>query len=141
MPDILHRLFVKASPEKVFSTFTLPAGLNAWWSLESTGKPALNEIYRFYFGSGYDWRAKVTHIIPNKELTWQMTEAMHDWLPTQVGFVLTKNHDGTDVYFFHNNWQQANEHFAISNFCWGQLLKGLKDYCEHGTIVPFEKRN
>ncbi len=123
MPDILHRFFVKTSVDKVFNIFTTPAGLNAWWPLKSEGKPALNEIYRFYFGAEYDWRAKVIHIEPNKECTWQMTEAIHDWMPTKIGFVLTPERDGTAVYFFHNNWQQANEHFAISNFCWGNFYK------------------
>lgn len=141
MPDILHRFFVKATTQKIFEAFTSSNGLNSWWTKESSGEPILNETYRFYFTKEYDWRAKVTHVVPDKELTWQMTEAMHDWMPTQVGFKLTEENQGTAIYFFHTNWQQANEHFAISNFCWGQLLKGLKEYCETGVIVPFEKRN
>ena len=76
MPDILHRFFVKASPEKIFNTFTTSVGLNSWWSLESDGKPVVHEIYRFYFCTEYDWREK---------------------------------------------------------------LQGLKNYCETGAVVPFEK--
>lgn len=141
MPEILHRFFVKAPATKIFEAFTSPIGLNNWWTKESSGKPVLNNIYRFYFTKAYDWRAKVIKVTPDKELIWQMTEAMHDWMPTQIGFTLTEENHGTAVYFFHSNWQQANEHFAISNYCWGQLLKGLKDHCETGAVVPFENRN
>ena len=141
MHHILHQFAVKNSKEKVFNAFCQPQGLNAWWPLESQGYPGINEMYRFYFGPEYDWKAKVIHVIPNKELTWQMTEAMEDWKETQLGFRLSEKDDVTSVSFFHNNWQQASDHFAITNFCWGQLLNGLKNYVERGIIVPFEKRN
>lgn len=141
MPDIHHRFTVNSPIQKVFETFCTPAGLNNWWSLECSGKPQLNETYRFYFGPEYDWNAKVIHVVEGKELTWQMTKAMDDWMPTHVGFKLQENNGVTNVYFFHKGWEKENEHFAITNFCWGQLLKGLKDYCETGANVPFEKRN
>lgn len=67
---------------------------------------------------------------------------MDDWRrDTQVGFVLTETKGGTKVDFFHKHWKEANDHYYISNFCWGQLLQGLKDYVETGKVIPFEKRN
>lgn len=141
MADIIQQFFISEKSQKVFEALSSPAGLNSWWPLESSGKPELNSNYRFYFGPEYDWEAKVIHVIPGKELIWQMTKAMTDWMPTKVGFKLTETDKGTSVYFFHSNWPEANEHFAISNFCWGQLLKGLKVFVETGEIIPFDKRN
>ena len=141
MPDIQHRFLVKAPITKVFEVFCSEKGLNNWWALECSGKPELNEIYRFYFGPEYDWNAKVIHVMSGKELSWQMVKAMDDWMSTEVGFKLSENNGSTSVYFFHNGWKEAGEHYAITNFCWGQLLNGLKNYCENGSIVPFEKRN
>ncbi|MFO0940529.1 MAG: hypothetical protein U0930_07150 [Pirellulales bacterium] len=43
--------------------------------------------------------------------------------------------------FFHVDWESTSDHFAITNYCWGQLLKGLKDYVENGSVIPFENRN
>jgi Activator of Hsp90 ATPase homolog 1-like protein len=98
-------------------------------------------VYNFYFGDEYNWYAKVVHVVPGKELTWQMTKAMEDWMGTEVGFTLTQEPNGTSVLFFHKNWVTLSDHFAITTFCWGQLLNGLKNYLEAGIVIPFEKRN
>ena len=140
MGDILHQFHVNATTKQVFDAFTLPGGLNQWWPMESDGKPVLNEEYRFFFGPEYDWRAKVINVVDQSELTWQVTLAMPDWMPTQFGFRLTREKDGCKVFFFHRNWESASEHFASTNFCWGRLLNCLKDYVENGTVVPFEQR-
>src|SRR5579872_3365042 len=100
MPDIHHSLFVNASPAKIFDAMTSVNGLDSWCTLKSQGKPLLNETYIFYFGSQFDWRSQVIHVVANKELTWKMTEAMEDWLGTEVGFTLTAENSGTHVRFF-----------------------------------------
>jgi uncharacterized protein YndB with AHSA1/START domain len=141
MPSILHQFEIQSEPEMVFDAFSSPAGLNAWWTLESDGKPELNETYRFFFGPEYDWRAVVAHLVPGRELIWKVTQAMDDWMPTSFGFRLRQSAVGTTVDFFHIDWAEANDHFAITTFCWGQLLQGLKGFVEHGTVIPFEKRN
>ncbi|MFN0174428.1 MAG: SRPBCC family protein [Saprospiraceae bacterium] len=141
MAKIQHQFIVSAVAEKVFEAFCTPQGLDSWWPLHSAGKPEKGNIYTFYFGPQYDWRASVISVKPNRALTWQMTQAMEDWIPTRVGFRLQEKNGQTTVYFFHEGWQSANEHFRISNYCWGQLLAGLKNYVETGAIVPFEQRN
>lgn len=141
MFDIYHNFIVKSTPQKVFDTFCNPLGLDSWWTLRSAGKPVLGNVYTFYFGPEHDWRAEVIHVIPGMELTWKMKTAMNDWIPTTVGFKLTPLDNYTSVAFFHKGWQEANEHFGITTFCWGQLLAGLKKYVEDGSIIPFEKRN
>lgn len=141
MADIFHQFQIHSSLDEVFSALTSPVGLNAWWTLESDGKPELNGTYRLFFGSEYDWRAEVAHVVPGKELTWKTTRAMDDWLPTSFGFRLAESETGTIVHFFHTGWTDANDHFAITSFCWGQLLQGLKEYVENGKIIPFDQRN
>ncbi len=141
MPNILHQFHIQSSLDKVFRAITSPSGLNSWWTLESDGSPELNETYRFFFGPEYDWRAVVTHVVPGQEIAWKVTQAMEDWMPTRFGFRLKQSESGTTVNFFHTDWAEANDHFSITSFCWGQLLQGLKGYVEHGTIIPFEQRN
>lgn len=141
MPDILHQFQLAAPAEKVFDAFVIPTGLDSWWTLKSSGIPELNEEYQFDFGPTYDWRAKVIHVIPGRELTWLMTQTMDDWMSTQVGFRLLDGETHSTVSFFHSNWAAASEHFAVSNYCWAQLLRGLKDFVEHDKIVPFDLRN
>ena len=141
MPDILHQFQVEAPAEQVFDAFVLPTGLDSWWTLKSSGNPELHAEYQLFFGADYDWRAKVIHVIPGSELTWEMTQTMEDWSGTQVGFKLQQDEKSCTVRFFHSNWGAKSEHFAVSSFCWARLLNGLKDFVEHGTIVPFERRN
>ena len=88
MPDILHQFQVEAPAEQVFDAFVLPTGLDSWWTLKSSGHPELHAEYQLFFGPDYDWRAKVIHVIPGSELTWEMTQTMEDWSGTQVGFRL-----------------------------------------------------
>lgn len=115
--------------------------LNNWWPEKSTGEAKPGEIYTLWFGPEYDWRAKVVQAVPGKEFTWKMVQAMDDWMDTEVGIRLTQDKEGTIVDFFHRNWTEPNDHFRISNYCWGSLLAGLKNYVEKGIVVPFEKRN
>lgn len=98
-------------------------------------------VYALNFGPEYDWRAEVIHVVPGQAFTWKMRKAMDDWMGTEVGIRLTEDKDGTIVDFFHKGWKEAGDHFRISNFCWGYLLKGLKDYVEKGVVIPFEQRN
>lgn len=139
--DIHHQFIVKAPAQKVFDAFCIPEHLNNWWPLRSTGKPEKSETYNFFFGEEYDWYAKVIEVNAGKSLTWDMQDVMDDWKGTHVGFILTETKNGTKVEFFHKYWKELNDHFSISNFCWGQLLQGLKEYVEDGKIIPFEKRN
>lgn len=141
MPDIHHIFPVKATPQRVFEGFCLPANLDNWWPLRSAGTPKLDDVYTFYFGPEYDWRAKVTHLVPGQALTWTMTQAMPDWIGTQVGFTLKEINGVTQVSFFHKGWAEASEHFGITTFCWGYLLNGLKNYLEHGVVIPHHLRN
>ncbi len=141
MAKIFHQFVVYSAAAKVFETFSSPDGLNAWWTLKATGTPEKGSVYNFFFGPEYDWQAEVVSVVKNRSLTWKMTQAMEDWMPTKVGFRLDEQGGKTVVHFFHSGWKKAGDHFAISNFCWGQLLQGLKNYIEKGEIVPFEMRN
>ena len=141
MPDIHHQLRIDSPVNVVFDAFTTPAGLNAWWTLESDGAPVLHSDYRLYFGPEYDWITKVIQVELNRGMTWSPVRVMEDWMPTQFGFELLEADGATTVRFFHSGWEDSGGHFGITNYCWGQLLKGLKDYVEHGIIVPFDQRN
>lgn len=140
MPDVLHQFNINAAPQKIFDAFCTSKDLNNWWPDRSSGQPKLGEVYTLFFGPEYDWTAEVVHIVPGKEFTWKMTQAMDDWMGTTVGVILSAEKSGTKVSFFHRGWKDANEHYRISNFCWAILLWGLKNYVEKGEVVPFDQR-
>ena len=141
MTDIYHQLQIAAPMQSVFDAFTSPVGLDSWWTLQSQGQPIYDSLYRLYFGPEYDWLARVVHVHGNSALTWSPVRAMEDWMPTSFGFELSTSEQFTVVRFHHRGWESVSDHFAITNYCWGQLLNGLKNYVENGVIIPFDKRS
>lgn len=139
--NIYHNLQIKAPAKKVFDAVSQPVHLNNWWTLKSSGKPELHSEYNLNFTDTYNWFCKVSKIIPNKSFHLKMTDADKDWNPTTFGFDLESNENGTMLKFSHVNWQNADDHFKHSSFCWALLLNGLKNYLEKGIIIPFEERN
>ena len=141
MPDILHRITIRAPTARVFEAVTTPAGLDAWWTLESRGEPVADSEYELNFGPGFHWRARVTRVQTNEGFELELTEAQPDWLGTLVGFELNGDGETTHLFFSHSGWTEASEHFAISNTCWAMYLRLLRRHLEHGEQVPYAERN
>lgn len=140
MPDILHDFFIKSTPQKVFAAISLPTEVDNWWSLECSGEARLGGEYRLYFGEPWDWRARVSRYEPDRAFEWEMTTAMADRVGTRVGFELEPAERGTKVRFHHRGWAGETEHFRISSYCWGTLLRLPKVYVEHGAVMPHAER-
>ena len=47
-----------------------------------------------------------------------MTQSDLDWDATIFGFDLEVRGEETYLKFNHKNWQEANDHFKHSSFCW-----------------------
>jgi len=140
MPDIRHGFPISAPPARVFQAMADPAGLDAWWTLRSSGEPVAGHRYTLGFGPGYDWEAVVRSVTPGVELEWEITKADADWTGTRVGFRLDASGGETRVEFHHTGWPEANRHFRGSSFCWAMYLRLLKRYVEGGERIPYAKR-
>jgi uncharacterized protein YndB with AHSA1/START domain len=140
MPDILHRLPVRATATRVFEMFASPAGLDEWWTLDAQGVPETGAIYRFGFGPGYDWEGVIRACEPGRRIEWEMTVADADWTGTRVGVRVSTDGDRTLLDFYHAGWRDANEHFRTSNCCWAAYLRILRRHLEHGDRVPYADR-
>ncbi len=140
MPNILHEFPVNGTADKVFQAVATPEGLDSWWTLRCSGKPEIGHEYELWFGSGYDWRAKVSRCRPGVEFELEITRADSDWTGTRVGFRLAERDGTTQVNFHHSGWPEANQHYRISTFCWAMYLRLMKKYVEQGAVVPYEVR-
>ncbi|MDF0716438.1 SRPBCC domain-containing protein [Muricauda sp. 334s03] len=139
--SIYHDLEVNGTIEKTFKAITQPEHLINWWPQNCKGIPKENEVYNFFFTPEYDWYGRVIKLEENKSFHIKMTKSDPDWNPTSFGFDLEENSTGTVLLkFWHTGWPKCNHHFRRSSYCWAILLKGLKDYVEHGKIIPFEER-
>lgn len=140
MPDILHRLPVRAPAGRVFDLFTTAEGLRTWWALDAEGTPAPGEVYALDFGPGYQWTAMVNAVDPPRWIEWEMLDADGDWGGTRVGARLVERDGSTLVDFYHSGWRHANEHFRTTSCCWAQYLRILRRFAEHGERVPYDQR-
>ncbi len=140
MPNILHDFPIKAGFAQVFAAISNPAGLNAWWTKDCRGQPAVDSQYVLDFGPDYVWQATVTRCVPNQDFELLITDAVADWLNTRVGFQLDGDGETTQVEFWHRGWPDANQHYRTSCFCWAMYLRLMARYVTTGEIVPYEQR-
>ena len=140
MADILHDLPISASVVQVFDAISTPAGFNAWWTLGAQGESRLGADYALFFGSEYDWRARVTRCIRDREFALEVTQATDDWVGTTISFTLEARKDDTWLRFAHTGWGRITEHYRVSSYCWAMYLRILKRYIEYGESVPYERR-
>lgn len=140
MPDILQDFPIGATPARVFEAVSTPAGLDQWWTKSSSGKAAEGAEYGLGFGPKYDWRARVTRAVPEREFELRIERADGDWEGTRVSFRLEARGSATWVQFGHLGWPTANEHYRVSAHCWALYLRILRRHLEHGESVPYEAR-
>src|SRR5262249_39081689 len=134
VPDIYQDFPIEAPPSRVFDAVSAPAGLDQWWTKRSAGRPAIGAEYELWFGPQYEWRARVSGCVPEREFELEMTRADGDWVGTRVGFKLDAKGVGTWVRFTHTGWPTLNEHFRVSCHCWALYLRILRRYLEHGEL-------
>ncbi len=140
MADILHDFPIHATAKQVFEAVSTPEGLDSWWTIRSSGTPALGAEYHLFFGPQFDWRAVVSRCTPGVEFEFLMTRSMPDWQGTRVGFLLKEENGITQVRFHHIGWPESGDHFRTSSFCWAMYLRLLKRFVENGEVVPYERR-
>jgi uncharacterized protein YndB with AHSA1/START domain len=140
MADILQDFPINADLARVFQAVTTPQGLDSWWTKRSGGTPVEGAEYELRFGPQYDWRGRVTRIVPDREFELQITVADTDWLDTRVGFRLEAKGEGTWLRFYHSGWRDQNEHYRVSVHCWALYLRILRRFLEHGERVSYEER-
>jgi len=140
VPDIFHDFSIVAKRGPVFAAISTPEGLNEWWTKSSSGEPTAGALYQLGFGTGFDWGARVTEVVPDESFELQIIEADADWTDTRVRFEVLPGSPATPVRFRHVGWPTNNEHYRVSCYCWAAYLRILRRYVEHGERVPYEKR-
>ena len=61
MPDILHRVGIRSTPQKVFKALSTIDGLSHWWVVGTKGNPKQGGMIDFLFAD-----MKVVDSKPNK---------------------------------------------------------------------------
>ena len=141
MPDILHSVTIKASPEAVYRAITEPNGLRSWWTTDVEAEAAEGSLAVFGFESGQvQMRMRVKSLSLTKGVRWLVEEpSPPEWKGTHVTWDLSEADGGTRVLFGHRGWKSTGESFPFINYSWGYYLLSMVKYLEEGKGFPHDK--
>jgi uncharacterized protein YndB with AHSA1/START domain len=133
MPDILHRVGVDSSADKVFAALCTIDGLSHWWIKDTSGDPQPGGIINFGFCD-----MKVIESRPDELVRWKCVRGPEEWLDTELTFRLKPEGDQTFVLFTHADWKEAVDFMHHCSTKWATFLLSLKDWLERnqGRPVP-----
>jgi uncharacterized protein YndB with AHSA1/START domain len=137
---IFHCFRIKAEAQKVFEFLTTLDGLAGWWTSDTTGHTYPGGKIRFGFPNGFYDMVKVTEVLKNQQVKWEVVESSfalgHEWIGTEICFELTEDNGITTVRFTHSKWKDITDFFGECNYHWGIYMHSLKSLCETGEGNP-----
>lgn len=144
MADILQRIAIAATPEKILPLISTTDGFRAWWTADVDAKPEKGNVNRFRFhGGAVEFPFRVDEISPSR-VSWTCVEGPKvppEWLGTRVAFdLLPAASGGVDLRFAHTNWREADGNYAMCNTTWGDLMHRLRDAAEGNGRGPYFER-
>jgi uncharacterized protein YndB with AHSA1/START domain len=136
MPDILHRVGIKSSPDRVYQALTTREGLAGWWATNTHGDG--NRVggslqFRFVAG-GFDM--KVVEVHAATRVLWEVVDGPKEWIGTKVSWELRQDGDYTIVLFQHQGWKEPVEFMHHCSTKWAVFLMSLKSLVETGKGAP-----
>jgi uncharacterized protein YndB with AHSA1/START domain len=125
MPDIIHRIGIKAEPGKVFAALTTEKGLAGWWTKNTKADAKVGATLQFRFSEGGP-DMKVVELKPNRNVKWKCVSGPEEWVGTDLTFDLKEEDGETVLLFGHRNWKEAGEFMAHCSCKWAYFLLSLK---------------
>jgi uncharacterized protein YndB with AHSA1/START domain len=136
MPDILHRIGVKASAQATFEALSTRRGLAGWWTTDTQGEFGEGGVIRFRFGELGGFDMKVLALEPGRRVRWEVVDGPAEWIGTRVHFDLRQVDGFTIVLFAHEGWKEPVEFMHHCSTKWAVFLMSLKSLVESGEGHP-----
>ncbi len=137
MPDILHRLAIKASPGDTYAALATIDGLSRWWTSDTRGKSEVGKVIDFRFGDRGFIDTRVIELVPDTRVLWEVIDGPEAWSGTQILFELYRQDEHTIMLFKHRGWTEAIEFMHHCSTKWATFLLSLRAALETGTGAPF----
>ena len=136
MIDIVHRISINASAEKVFLAVSTVDGLKGWYTTQVDGvsQEGKQLIFRFPENGPV---MEVLELMPNEFVKWKCIDGVDDWKNTILTFEMENQDGATELYFAQSGWEEQSNFFAHCNTKWALFMLSLKEFCESGEGHPF----
>lgn len=141
MVDILQRVGIKSSLDKVYQALTTVEGLAGWWTHNTQGEAdKVGGVIQFRFSAGGveigGFDMEVLELQPGKRVLWQVVDGPAEWIGTKVNFDLKQAGDHAIVLFKHQDWKEPVEFMHHCSTKWAIYLMSLKSLAETGKGAP-----
>jgi uncharacterized protein YndB with AHSA1/START domain len=141
MPDIIHRIGIRAPEAGVFRALSALEGLSHWWTEEVRGESRPGGRIEFVFrdGAGGTIGRMVMEVMALDapgSVRWRCVDGPPDWIGTEIEFGLSTQDGLCILMFAHRNWAEATESMAHCSMKWAVFLLSLKEYVETGKGRP-----
>lgn len=138
--DLIHRIGIEASPEKIYKALTTEEGIRAWWTTDVKMNSKVGGLAIFGFERhAVEFQMQIEALTPSSLVQWKCVGGNSpDWVGTTQEFRLEPQEDGEVVVkFCHGGWVSGGDHCYYCNTTWGHLLVGLKQYVQNGLKNPY----
>ncbi|SHM64110.1 SRPBCC family protein [Gracilibacillus kekensis] len=141
MSSIEHFQVINRPVQHVYEVLTTKKGLSEIWTNDLHFINEIGAINVFRFGEGDESKIRVEELVVDKEIVWKCIESDEsEWINTIISFDLKENNQKTEIIFRHTNWQDITTCYRSCNYNWAIFLYSLKQYCEEGKGMPYQKR-
>ena len=137
MADILHRVGIKSSQDKVYKALATIEGLAGWWTDDTRGESKVGGVIHFQFGERGFFDMKVLELQPTTRVLWQVVDGPEEWIGTKVSWDLRQEKDYIIILFKHAGWKEPIEFMHHCSTKWGIFLMSLKSLLETGKGAPY----
>ena len=136
MPDILHRIEVRSSPNDAYKALATREGLAGWWTTDTKGTFEEGGVIQFRFGTRGGFDMKVLELDPGRLVRWEVVDGPEEWIGTTVNWELREEAEWTILLFKHEGWREPVEFMYHCSTKWATFLMSLKQYVETGKGDP-----
>lgn len=138
MPDIRHRVGIKAPIGEVYKSVATCEGLAGWWTRDVEGESKVGGTLSFGFGhpepSAY---FEVAELTSPTRVEWKCVKGPDSWTDTSVTFELRETPAETVLIFTHGDWREPVEFMGHCSTKWATYLVGLKSALEGGASTAW----
>lgn len=141
MVDIIHRIGIRSTTDKVYQALSTIQGLAHWWTNEIKGEEQVGGKITFTFRTTTgdikgEMVMEVQKLQPGRHVSWQCIEGPAEWMGTNITFDIEQQDDQVIIIFGHRNWKEAVDFTAHCSMKWAVFLLSLREYVETGNGKP-----
>jgi uncharacterized protein YndB with AHSA1/START domain len=137
MTDLFHNVPINAAPDKVYAAIATQAGMQGWWTRDTTMTAKVGGKAEFGFDNrGMVFRMTDDDLKPNRSVRLNCSGDHPEWAGTTLEWRVEPTPDGSVLKFIHRGWRETTDFASSCNSMWGQLMFRLKAFVETGRANP-----